>query len=101
MENKTLELILDKLNSIEGRLTVIEKDMKEVKNRITFIENDHGMSLKASLDGYSLLFGLCKDIQADVRSIKDRAERHDHRIFALEYEKIFKPVKQAQALKQG
>ena len=103
------------MKDVKGRVTNIETDMRETKDRVTnietdnagmkstledthkrviLIENDHGQSLKALHDGYSLLYDRTEmlirktdDMHNDIIDIKNNQVAHDARITELEYER--------------
>ena len=85
---------------LQGDVTGIKKDMEalrqevqEVKERLIFIENDHGRSLVVLSDGYKMLFESAKVIRGDLGKILAWQEAQDFYIKMLEA-KSGHPLKQ-------
>jgi len=81
------EKILAILETMQTDMSGMQADMRDVKDRLTIIENDHGKSLAALHDGYKMLYEISKDIRHDVHKLNVRMERSESKIFALEFDK--------------
>ena len=61
----------------------LKTDLTEVKHRVVLIENEHGKSLGALHDGYTMLYGVSCEIRSDIKNILDTQEKHDLEITVL------------------
>jgi len=73
---KTLNLILDKLDSIDS-------DVKDLKKQVLIIENDHGKKLDALFDGYKQVYEGQQEIKKDIKGIKEALGIHEAKLLKV------------------
>jgi hypothetical protein len=94
MENEILKQILSELQELKQGQAQLEagqaslvSEVREIKERVIIIENEHKQSLDALHDGYSLLFDISQEIREDVRRLFKHQDKQDARIMLLVDEK--------------
>ena len=90
-DNKELKAGFAELKADNKELKAGHTDLKSIledtNRRVVIIENEHGKSLKALHDGYSLLYDRTEVMHNDILEIKSKLDEHDARITELEYER--------------
>ncbi|OPZ94447.1 MAG: hypothetical protein BWY74_00571 [Firmicutes bacterium ADurb.Bin419] len=91
MEDRAFEL-LERMYSeftefrkeTNARFDSIESQVKDLKNDVLRIDNDHGKKLEALFDGYKQHETMLDTIEQKVDNISEKVERHDIKIQVIE-----------------
>ncbi len=80
---ETLKLILDKLNSMDSDIKVLKNEVKTIGNQVIKIENEHGEKLDSLLDGYKQVYEGQKEINNDIKDIKETLNLHEVKLLKV------------------
>lgn len=74
---ETLKLILDKLNSMDSDIKDLKSEVRDIKNRLLIIEEEHGKKLDTLFDGYKQLYEEQQEMKKDIKDIKETLSAHE------------------------
>lgn len=80
---ETLKLILDKLNSMDSDIKELKNEVKTIGNQVIKIENEHGEKLDSLLDGYKQVYEGQKEINNDIKDIKETLNLHEVKLLKV------------------
>jgi len=87
MEDKSFELLTKMYTEFSGKFDNIEKEMKETNTRLTkietIIENEIKPDIKASLEGYQLVYEKLKEQEKAIELINNKLEKQDVEITVI------------------
>lgn len=82
---ETLKLILDKLNSMDSDIKDLKSEVRDIKNRLLIIEEEHGKKLDTLFDGYKQLYEEQQEMKKDIKDIKETLSAHELKLKIIKW----------------